>query len=340
MPSYTFVSHDRKFCNAMKRGVCNDRVEQIKWWDALDELLAALEPGRFERAMRMVRDCRHPDAQWLASLFPPDVAVTREDVEAMMLQQRDDPRAMYLLCRLRPNADESDELSARAASMGYAPAQVWMSYVVRDDQEALRLAQLAAAQGDRLGLFHMGYRLLRGECCDMDKAKGKEFVRQAAELDLPAAMYFYGNEFSEYGWERYYWRWRAASRGYSSHAFCDAVLRFLPRFDAGECGRILAIAASLISGNLDVEGGQMFWLPLQPVQIEKLLRVVELHRQMLQRARRAIACWSVVGLRYGVVKDVRVMVAKMAWEEAWQWGEKKKMEIHVVRWWDWRTALS
>jgi hypothetical protein len=42
---------------------------------------------------------------------------------------------------------------------------------------------------------------------------------------------------------------------------------------------------------------------------------------MLGRAREAIKCWSMAGRRVGVVKDMRVMISKMAWEEAWRWGQ-------------------
>jgi hypothetical protein len=48
---------------------------------------------------------------------------------------------------------------------------------------------------------------------------------------------------------------------------------------------------------------------------------------MLRRARDAVACWSIVGIRRGLVKDVRVMIAKMAWEEPWQWSEKAYGDI-------------
>jgi hypothetical protein len=51
-------------------------------------------------------------------------------------------------------------------------------------------------------------------------------------------------------------------------------------------------------------------------------RVLELHGQLLGRARSAIDCWSVAARRLGVAKDIRVMIAKMAWEEVWRWGEQ------------------
>jgi hypothetical protein len=48
-----------------------------------------------------------------------------------------------------------------------------------------------------------------------------------------------------------------------------------------------------------------------------------LHDAMMGRARRAICCWSMAGQRLRVVKDMRVMIAKMLWKGAWQWGEKE-----------------
>jgi hypothetical protein len=59
---------------------------------------------------------------------------------------------------------------------------------------------------------------------------------------------------------------------------------------------------------------------------EGLQRVLEQYDAMLHRARRAIACWSMAAKRRRMVKDMRVMIAKMAWEEPWQWGEKKTEE--------------
>jgi hypothetical protein len=47
-------------------------------------------------------------------------------------------------------------------------------------------------------------------------------------------------------------------------------------------------------------------------------RVFELHDAMLRRARRAIDCWSMAGRRCRVVKDMRVLIAKMMWAEVWR----------------------
>jgi hypothetical protein len=60
--------------------------------------------------------------------------------------------------------------------------------------------------------------------------------------------------------------------------------------------------------------------------VEDLERVFELHAAMLRRARRAIDCLSMAGRRRGVVKDMRVMIAKMLWAEAWRWGNSDNGE--------------
>jgi hypothetical protein len=34
----------------------------------------------------------------------------------------------------------------------------------------------------------------------------------------------------------------------------------------------------------------------------------------------------VVGLHLGLVKDMRVLIGKKVWEQAWHWGGEKKKE--------------
>jgi hypothetical protein len=80
-----------------------ERAEQIKWWDALD----ALAEECVEEGLQMTRKCLHPDAQWLASLFPAGVAVARERMREMMLELRNDRRALYVAWLLgEGDADE------------------------------------------------------------------------------------------------------------------------------------------------------------------------------------------------------------------------------------------
>jgi hypothetical protein len=119
-----------------------DRAELIKWWDALD---AAALPDNFEGWLELVRQCRHPDALWWASLFPAGEAVTLEHLEAVMDAHKDDARALFVSWRLKK--DEGN--MRRAAEMGYASAQAALACSTVAADEKVMWSRRAAAQGDR-----------------------------------------------------------------------------------------------------------------------------------------------------------------------------------------------
>jgi hypothetical protein len=126
----------------MNRGaVVVDQAEVIKWFDILDKL-ADWRPVGVDAA----RECQHPDARWLAALFAPGTHVTEECMREVMLQQSDDPRALYFASRL---VSRDDGLLRRAAAMGYARAQVDLAAHNEDDVERLQLLEKAAEQNDR-----------------------------------------------------------------------------------------------------------------------------------------------------------------------------------------------
>jgi hypothetical protein len=221
-------------------------------------------------------------------------------------------------------AKNSRELLVRAAEMGYAPAQGqlanWYS-----DEEGFRWAECAAAQGDRSGLFCLGYFLQHGYGCAKDKEREIELYRVAAELGDGSAQHLYGEiGFGELDWERNHWWARAAARGTSVDRFCDSVLSVLPSFEQSENGRILHIVGPVIGAHLDAEQKRLFGDFVPEDKLVRWQRLLELHRSRLSRARVAIHGWSIVALRLGVVKDIRVMIAEMVWEEVWRWCEKEK----------------
>jgi hypothetical protein len=301
------------------------KAEQIKWWDVLDVLEHILSLGK---GVQMARECQHPDAQWLAALFPTGVEVTEERFRAAMREQGDDPRALYMLW-LRGFVDRA--ALARAAEMGYARAQTSLSMKLEDEDADLAAAycQKGAAQGDPFCVFRFANCLPQGRGFAKDEAKALELFRAAAEWDYPPALFGVGRlVFGEFDWERYYWWGRAGERGSGrtghGQIFCDAVERLLPRFERGELGRILHTAGRVIRKNFAVEEGLLFGFRYPGARVRTTQRVVQLYDEMMQRARRAIDCWSIMGRRCRVVKDIRVMIAKMAWEEAWHWGESEQ----------------
>jgi hypothetical protein len=305
----------------MNRGaVVADQAELIKWFDALDKLAVWSSP---HEGLEMARECQHADAQWLAALFAPGTHVTPEGMREAMMEQGDDPRALYLASRL---VKWDLGLLMRAAHGSFARAQVDLAARTADNAERLRLLEKASEQNDREGLFQLG-RLLR--LYRKDEAKATELFRRAAELNYHRAQLMYGQMgFGERDWERFHWRTKAAEGGLGVPQLCCDVAKLLPSFERGEFGRILSTVEPVIRKNLAIwREDATICMHLDGGEIETgdLERVFEMHAAMLRRARRAVDCWSIVGRRCGVVKDMRVMIAKMLWAEPWRWGEKERV---------------
>jgi hypothetical protein len=305
---------DRNRIEMNVEGGVVDRAEQIKWWDALDELRDQGTLG-VDRALQMVRRCRHPDAQWLAALVPR--CATRESLCEVMRKQGVDPRALFLAWS--STWERTHGQLVRVAAMGYAPALAQLAEM-SEGHVAYDAAAQSAALGDRRGLFSLGLCYERGIGCEHNLNKATELYREAAELGCGTAQDIYGSMvFSRLDWERFYWRGLAAERKVNSDTFCKDVIQLLPSFENGQCGRILHTAAPFIARNLNTKACSAFRRSVTLGMLEQLQQVLQLHRAMLGRARDAIACWGVVGRRLGVARDMRVMIAKIAWREPWHW---------------------
>jgi hypothetical protein len=300
-------------------GVDVELADKIKWWDALDTVVGELGKMDVARGLELARECQHPDARWLASLFPAGEAVTRQGMVQVMRQHCDDPRAMYLLFML--NKSGGNAFLERAASLGYAPAQAQLSCETRKEMR-YRWAERASNQGDRYGTFRLAFCFRHGLGCEEDKSKAIELFKEAAELDCPYAQEAFGLlAFSELDWERFLWLGRAALRQVNVRAFCEAAVRLLPLFEKGDCGRILHTVAPVLEQLVDFTHGFVLGdTTADDGDIAALKAVVQLHEAMLNRARLAIACWCVAARRLGLVKDIRVVIAKMAWQEPWRWS--------------------
>jgi hypothetical protein len=270
------------------------------------------------------RDSQHPDAQWLASLLPAGDVTNQSMLEVMTAKQREDARASFFVWALTFR-DYETELLEDAAERGYAHAQAQLADFMSGEEDGFRWAQRAASKGDRLGMNLVAPRYHRGYGCEKDTAQATEWYKAAAELGCAKSQFQYGRlAFDKLDWRRYYWY--ALGAKWNVPAFRLEVKLLLPSFAKGENGRILHTVAPVICANLNVAKREVFGDPITSVEAKQPQQVMELHDTMLRRARRAIACWSMAGRRCGVVKDIRIMIAKMAWAEAWQWGEKGSVE--------------
>jgi hypothetical protein len=292
-----------------------ERGEQIRWWDALDVLWNSARKG-----LETARDSQHPDALWFCSLFPSGYEAEHSSMHDVLLAQGDDPRALCLsFCLIQENVAARARLQ-RAAQSGYAHAQALLA-AQSSEEEAFYWAQSAASLGDRRGLYELGRCWCHGTGCKEDRAKAIEAFRVAADWEFENAQLELGEVFGELDWERFYWWGRAASRGVERQSFSYSALPLLPFFESGAHGRILHTVAPLIRRSCSFEEGSVYGYAVTEDTMAKVQRLLFLHGAMLGRAKQAIACWSIAARRHGVVKDIRVVIAKKAWEEVWLWGE-------------------
>ncbi len=306
-------------------------TELLKWWDVLDflEVLARRSDVRFQEGLQMARECQHEDAKWLTSLLPADTFVTMDQAREVMLAQGEDARALFFAWLLEANRDALRESFAqlrRAAEMGYAPAQAALCAWLDDgDPKAFLWAEKAAAQGFRKGLWMLGEHFAKGRHCERDLSKAIGLYREAAELGDACAQLRYGAcAFGELDWERYHWWGRATVRKPGIYELELDSLKLLDWFEERKLGRALFEVAPGCKARLHAHNGMTVDCHLNDADRDKLQRIVALFKSCCARARQGIDCWSIVGRRLNVVKDIRVTIAKMAWGEAWRWAEEGK----------------
>jgi hypothetical protein len=307
----------------MRGAAVVDKAEQIKWADALDELIGPifLAPN-IEAGLRMARECCHPDARWLAALFPPGVVVTKkESMREVMLQQGEDPQALFIGWHMLEFSVRDVDASPllRSAELGYAPAQAALSVRGQVGVEGnVKWAELAAVQGERLGMCSLGLSRYLALGCAENREEGIGLLKRAADLESPQALSAYGQlSFDRQDWEWYEWCGRAALRGHQAPLFAGRVARQLPMFQSRKLIRVLHTAAPVVRVLLDPAYERLLRGCTLTEDAEALGKIVRLDARLVC-ARLAIACWGIVACRLGVAKDMRIMIAKIVWEQAWE----------------------
>ncbi len=292
-------------------------VELFKWLDVRDIFLGQnLKEQDIPVALALARDCNHPDAVWLTSIFERKDVSTRHEARNVFLAFEHDAHALcfaWWLCDDRVN-DES--LLRRAADMGNAFACSSLCHQVWDEnkEEALRLARCASGQNERDGFYYLGYLAFTNIGCEEDLKFGKENYLIAAELGNVFAASFYSSMLEKLDPARCIWTIRAALQGLP-HAFLDSFPKQVEEFFSGSGNAsVVFFIGQALKGNLDVEKKEIFgWAR------EDLLcpanQAVWFFSSQIKSARIAVDVWTCVAIRFGIVKDIRKLIGKLIWDE-------------------------
>jgi hypothetical protein len=170
-------------------------------------------------------------------------------------------------------------------------------------------------QLEREGFYHLGYCLEFGFGCEKNEDKARENFLIAAELGDVYAMSRFGQLVDESDPLRWFWWAQAAKRDETAdflHSFAGKVEKF--ESGSGNAAVVFLIGRAL-SGNVDFEMRTIFGVSGEfDRQFGPANTSISFYKAQLSACRLAVDAWSHVGLRFNVVKDIRVLIGNMIWE--------------------------
>jgi hypothetical protein len=114
--------------------------------------------------------------------------------------------------------------------------------------------------------------------------------------------------------QRFVWFGRAAASDGGSSFFMDEMSDQIHNFNSGtgHASVVFAIGRAL-KGHIDSEKGTIFG---EGYKFDTYVanQALQFYEFQLRSYRKAVDSWTIIGLRNGVVKDIRKMIGKMIWD--------------------------
>ncbi len=295
-------------------------VELFKWLDVRDTLLGENKRDQdIAAALALSRDCKHPDAVWLTSIFgEKDVSTKLQQAREVFLSSQDDARGLCFAWLLSDDREEDLSLLRRSSEMGNAYACSTFSeqvHLFENEEEAFRLAQFAAAQHERDGFCLLGRCFHYGRGCQKDRNLAKQNFLIAAELGHVVAAVDIGLLLGGSDPDSWLWFGRAALRGlphFFLAYFCEQVEQF---FSGSGNATVVFLIGRALKGNIDLEKKQIFGGRYDfDSCIGPANQAVAFYASQIKSAHVAVDTWTIVATRLHLIKDMRILIGKMVWE--------------------------
>ena len=265
--------------------------------------------------MALARDCKHPDAVWLASIFEGKDVSTTDGAREVFLLHRNDDRALCFPRWLTHDREYDLSLLRRASEMGNAFACSMLCWR-ENKEEAFRLAQFAASQRERDGSYWLGCCFRDCLGCEKDLNLAKENFLIAAELGNVWAAVAFGRLFDESAPARWMWLGRATLHGgHASFLECFSKQVRLFCSGSGNASAVFLIGLAL-KGKINMAKKEIFgecW-PYDFHLLGPANQAVSFYDSQIHSARLAIDTWTLVSTRLHLIKDMRMFIGKMIWE--------------------------
>lgn len=279
-----------------------------KWYNVRDMFLGQNYVKQdIKRALELCRHCCVDDAKWLSTVFSGKMVSTVFEAR-QVLWNVDDARALCFAALLCCPSDWRRLRSS--AELGYSYAQVWMAWAT-DGAEMLEWARMSVPERDSFVFFGQ-YHEENGE---VELAKTNYL--SAAKMGDVSGMVSYGclmePSDAKLGWM---WLDRALEGGNRS-AF---LYRFLSQVDNFLLGvgnlQVVFLIGRRLKGSIDERKREILGIRLRNFEVFANAAAIAINFFETQciHAKDAVRTWSLVGLRSGVVTDLRIMIGKIIWD--------------------------
>ncbi len=270
--------------------------------------------------LRVAAKSLHPDAKWLVSVLDPSKTWSRPNAKSTLLQQPvTDARAECFAALMMKPTDF--ELLVKSAQKGYAFAQSVLASHSSGD-ECFRLANLAAFQDERDGHYVLGRCFENGLGCERDVELAFYHFEVAAAQDHAYSAFRLSRKFDEFDSRRFYWLARAHALNFD--VFLGEACILIEGWSGPGCKRsnsLFLIGHVFKQGNPDKVRRQLFGKRLSLVKFDFDFHArvaIDFYESQLQKCQESVKWWSLVAIRLGVVKDIRILIAKLVWNERGQ----------------------
>jgi hypothetical protein len=284
---------------------------QIEWYKIRDTFFGHnCVSQNIPLALEMAVGCKHPDARWLTEACAGKDVTTKEDAKRVFSALGQNDARALCFAWLISDWNDLSLLRRSCNDFGFALAQAFAGE--GRFEERFVFAQRAAAQGERNGFYWLGVCFLTGEGCEVNVSNAKNHFLSAVEcggcVRSMLQLGFLETRHNDLA-RAWYWWGKAAAHGDHSHFFAFFSSRIL-RNEAA----VFAIGRAL-KGHVDERARTIFQSSRDfDSHIDNAKRSIAFYDAQIKHFKDAVNAWTMIGIRFKVVKDVRKLIGMLIWE--------------------------
>lgn len=288
-----------------------NQLLSLDWYEIRDLLFGHNYVKQdLKRAFALAAICDHPEARWLNGMIADNNIDSMEQLRTIFVRcEKNDLKALCFSALSVWPVDK--QALQRSADGGFGFAQACIAERKRGE-DSFHYALLAAFDRERDGFFWLGECFRNGFGCEKDAVLSRENFMNAAVLGHVDAMVEFGKSFDWADPRRWYWWAKAASKGQTKFFFDY----FCMKKASSPCHNVMIAVGQALKEHVDKEKGQIFGstylFDSHSDEANQAIDVFKTHCALI--ARNAIHSWSLIGLRNGVCKDIRIMIARIVWD--------------------------